>query len=137
MPAIVSVVAVFVRSMSPLVVLVPVKLPTVLAPLNVCPVVELVVNRPVVPSVPLEFSVMAPLAVASMAPEELATGGVQVQIAASGIECDDARTARGDGGADGLVAAGEHGDVAVGGGGHGAGGGQSTRVGHGHLPPPV
>ena len=80
MPAIVSVVAVFVRSMAPLVVFEPVKLPTVLAPLNVWPVAELVVNRPVVPSVPLEFSVMAPLAVASMAPEELATAAFRSRL---------------------------------------------------------
>src|SRR5277367_5703056 len=68
MPVIVSGAAVLISAMFPLVVLVALKAPTVLAPFSVAPPTELVVSVPVVEIRPAPLSLSAPLAVAFTAP---------------------------------------------------------------------
>ena len=76
MPVIVSGLAVSLRLIAPLVVFVALKLPTVLAPFRAWPLMELVVSRPLVPNAPLPDSVIAPPAVASIAPDALLTAAL-------------------------------------------------------------
>src|SRR5438309_1835547 len=68
-----KVVAVFVRLMLPLVVLVALNPPTVLAPLSVWPVAEVVVRVPVVLNLPAPDSVIVLAATAVTLPEALLT----------------------------------------------------------------
>src|SRR5271170_7439764 len=68
MPVIVSGAAVLISAMFPLVVLVALKAPTVLAPFSVAPPTELVVSVPVVEIRPAPLSLSAPLVVRLTAP---------------------------------------------------------------------